>query len=119
MAASGSAWWEKVAYALGWPLSAALVLVDGFVLRGALLKVLARLGEGKATAAALDFGWLVEFLDRAYLLAVACAGAGLAVYFEHHYRKGLQQGALVPRLLGVLGIELGVLILGAAIQLLW
>ncbi|MBM4456617.1 MAG: hypothetical protein FJ011_02440 [Chloroflexi bacterium] len=108
-----------LAQVAAWLSSSALVLTDILLVRGALLSVLTWLGarQGHAPTSYSQFGWTLEFVDRALLLILGCVGIGLAVGLEYYYRRGAETGDLARRAIRGLGSLLAVGLAALALQL--
>jgi hypothetical protein len=110
-----------LAYVAAWLVSTALVLIDVLLVRQALLSILTWLGTrgGQAPSAYSGFGWTIEFVDRAALLILACAGLGLSVALQYYYRQGADNGVLTRRVIRGMGILLAAGLAAWVLQVLF
>jgi hypothetical protein len=108
-------WAQTLLYIVAWLASTALLLADLMTLRYLILDIMKWMGvvwsmisPPQDRAAGYAFAWTVEVADRAILLIFACIGVGLAVFLEHFYRRGVQNGLLMIRLVRVIPILVAV-----------
>jgi hypothetical protein len=108
-----------LAHVAAWLASSALLVVDALLVRGAVLDILGWIGaRGKQTPSGYsNFGWTIEFVDRALLLTLACVGVGLSVVLEYYYRWGAGQGRLARRVRRGMGALLAVGLAALVLQL--
>ena len=112
-------------YIVAWLASTALVLADLMVLRYLILDIMKWTGVGWSVinppqdrAAGYAFAWTVEVVDRVMLLILGCIGVGLAVFLEHFYRRGLDSGLLINRVVRVIPIQVAVGAIAYGVQAL-
>lgn len=116
----------KVIAIIAWLLCTALMLADVLVVREATKDVLAIVQEIKTEAAMdgtgahhlvfIEFGSVIEQVDRTILVVGAVAVSMLSIFIEHHFRMGVKKEDLVRRMLVVFGILIGILVVGVLIQ---
>jgi hypothetical protein len=110
-----------LAYVAAWLVSSAFLIVDVLLVREALLSVLTWVSaqQGKAPSAYSAIGWTIEFVDRALVLILACAGVALSVVLEYYYRRGAENGLLTRRAIRGLGTLLVVGLVAWLLQVLF
>lgn len=114
----------KVVAVIAWLLCTFLMLADILVIREATTDVLTLVQVTKAEAAPegqyhmvrIEFGSVIEQVDRTILVAGAVAISMLSVYVEHFFRMGVKKEDLIRRVLIVFGILIPILVIGVGIQ---
>lgn len=117
----------KVVAIVAWILCSMLMLADVLVVREATNDVLTFVQLKKVEATPLDgtgahhmvmiqFGSIIEQVDRTLIVVGAVATAVLSVFIEHYFRVGVKKEDLVQRMLKVFGILIGILVVGVAVQ---
>lgn len=110
-----------LAYVAAWLVSAALLVVDVLLIRGALLGILTWIGarEDEIPSAYNSFGWTLDFVDRAVMLILACVGVGLSIASQYYYRQGAEKGMLIKRVIRGLGVLLAVGLVAGVLQVVF
>jgi len=118
-------WAQTLLYIVAWLVSTALVLVDLMAVRYLALDAMKWTGAAWAVisppqdrAAGYAYAWAVEAADRAMLLIFACIGVGLAIFLEYFYRRGVQNGLLIKRVMRVIPIQIAVGVVAYGVQAL-
>lgn len=114
----------NIVYVIAWILCSLLMLADVLVVREATMDVMTQIQtnraenapEGEFHMVMIEFGSVIEQVDRTILMVGAVAVAVMSVYVEHYFRMGLKKEDLVKRLLKVFGILIAILIVGVAVQ---
>ncbi|MEE4195374.1 MAG: hypothetical protein V2J07_09270 [Anaerolineae bacterium] len=114
----------KVIAVIAWLLCSALMLADVLVIREATNDVLTQVQvikaenapEGQYHMVKIEFGSVIEQVDRSILVAGAVAVSMLSIFVEHYFRMGVKKENLVRRMLTVFGILIAILVVGVLVQ---
>lgn len=114
----------NIVYVIAWILASVLMLADVLIVREATLDVMTQIQmnraenapEGQFNKVMIEFGSIVEQVDRAVIIVGAVAAVMLSIYIEHYFRKGLEEDELLMRILRVFGILIVILIVGVVVQ---
>lgn len=114
----------KVIAIIAWLLCTMLMLADVLVMREATTDVLTLVQvtkaenapEGEYHMVMIEFGSVIEQVDRTILVVGAVAVAMMTVYVEHYFRVGVKKEDLVRRILITFSILIIILVVGVLIQ---
>jgi hypothetical protein len=86
-------------YILVWVGSLALILLDIFAVRAAMLRIAAWYASNQITTTArrIEFNFRINFIDRALLFAMATAALVGAIVLEHRFRHYAEEGMLLEK----------------------
>lgn len=115
-----------VIYVIAWLLCTVLLIGDVLMVREATRDVLTmvqiqqteKAESGLQSLTRLNWGGIIENVDRGILVAGAVAAVALSLLIEHHFRKGRENGTLTKRILKVGGIQLAVIAVSVLVQTL-
>jgi hypothetical protein len=115
---------SAIAYVLAWFACSVLLIADVLIVRQAALDVMTAAQqqaienspEGEKAVTRINAGFMTEIVDRAIIILGGVAAVGLAIYFEHYFRKGREQGILYQRIGRVFGILAAVLVIAMVVQ---
>jgi hypothetical protein len=107
-----------LSYLLMWVGSLALMLLDIFAVRAAMLRIAAWYASSQITTTArrIEFNFRVNFVDRLLLFVMAVGALVGAIVLEHRFRHYAEEGLLLQKgwksiaiLAGIALISVGVL----------
>jgi hypothetical protein len=120
---TSSDWKDTVLYITAWLASTVLLAILLVIVRGIAMDFMMWIG---LTWEAVNFeawrevsrsyAWIQEFVDRVVILVMGCVAVAAMVWIEYYYRKGVQKGVLIKRIVRVVAGELIIAALALAIS---
>jgi hypothetical protein len=118
-------WKQTLAYLAAWLASTVFAIVDLWIVGSAVMQATLWYGAHRSEASRRQelltggsFGWTAEAVGQIALLLLVCAGLGLTIWLEYHYRTGADRGKLRQRFVKVTRNELVVAVAGLVVIVL-
>jgi hypothetical protein len=119
-----SNWKTTIIRFVAWMVASLGMVANIYLIREAVLDVMARFGATVQSRAAQTGGsgtdviFAIEAFDRFLILALSLLAVGLTVWVEYYLRNGEKRGELLARLGKVFGVEVAVTVIAVLVQVI-
>lgn len=119
-----STWKTSLVRYISWLVASLGLVVNIYLIREAVLDVMARFGATVQSRAAesgesgTNVIFAVEAVDRFLILALSMLAVGFSVWIEYYLRNGEKRGEMYPRLGKVFGTIIAVTVIAVLVQII-
>ena len=121
-----STWKTSTVRYLAWIIASLGLVVNIYLIREAVLDILARFGasvqsraaEAGSTGNGANVIFAVEAFDRFLILALSLLAVGFSVWIEYYLRNGEKRGEMYPRLGKVFGTIIAITVVAVLVQII-